>query len=172
MRVATLIGTAALLVSTTAQAQTVSYDYDRTADFSAIRTYAWVGGNLEDELNHQRVLHAVDAQLSAKGLRRVEASDHPDVVLAYHAAFGREVQVSGSGWGGYRLSRSGSARVEEVLVGALALQIADAQTGNLVWRGMAQRDVDTDATPEQRDKNINKAVEKLLKHYPSSTKHS
>ena len=169
MRFATLIGTAALLASTTAQAQTVTYDYDRSADFGAIKTYAWVGGNLEDELNHQRVVHAVDAQLAGKGLRKVEPDEHPDVVLAYHAAFGREVQVSGSGWNGYRLSRTGSARVEEVLVGALALQFADARTGDVVWRGMASRDVDVDASPEQRDKNITKAVEKLLKHYPKNS---
>ena len=90
-------------------------------------------------------------------------------MLAYHAAFGREVQVSGSGWNGYRLSRTGSARVEEVLVGALALQFADARTGDVVWRGMASRDVDVDASPEQRDRNITKAVEKLLKHYPRNS---
>ena len=166
MRFATLIGTAGLLLATAAQAQTVTYDLDRSADFGAIRTYAWVGGNLEDELNHQRVVHAFDAELSSKGLRKVGADEHPDVVIAYHAAFGREMQVSGSGWNGYRLSRAGTARVEEVVVGALALQMADARTGSVIWRGMATRDVDVDASPEQREKNIAKAVEKLLKHYP------
>ena len=55
----------------------MTYDYDRSADLSAIKTYAWVGGNLEDELNDQRVVHAVDAQLAVKGLRRVEPSEHP-----------------------------------------------------------------------------------------------
>ena len=169
MRVATLIGTAALLLSTTARAQTVSYDYDRNADLGAIRTYAWVGGNLEDELNHQRVVRAFDAQLAAKGLRKVEATEQPDVVIAYHAAFGREVQVTGSGWNGYRVSRAGTARIEEVVVGSLALQLADARTGNVVWRGMATRDVDLDASPEQREKNIAKAVEKMLKYYPKNS---
>ena len=169
MRFATLIGTAALMLSTTARAQTVTYDYDRSADFGAIKTYAWVGGNLEDELNHQRVVRAVDAQLAVKGLQKVDASANPDVVIAYHAAFGREVQVSGSAWGGYRLTRTGSARVQEVVVGALALQFANARTGDVVWRGMASRDVDVDASPDQRDKNINKAVEKLLKHYPRNS---
>jgi hypothetical protein len=169
MRFATLIGTAGLLLATTAQAQTVTYDLDRNVDFGAIRTYAWVGGNLEDELNHQRVVHAFDAQLAAKGLRKVAATEHPDVVIAYYAAFGREVQVTGSGWSGYRVSRAGTARVEEVVVGSLALQMADARTGDVVWRGMATRDVDVDASPEQREKNIAKAVEKLLKHYPKNS---
>jgi hypothetical protein len=34
---------------------------------------------------------------------------------------------------------------------------------------VATRDLDVKATPEQREKNINKAVEKLFKHYPPAS---
>lgn len=169
MRIATLIGAASLLLSTAAWAQDVSYDYDKARDFTSFKTYAWVRGtNLSDELNHQRVVDAIDAQLAAKGLRKVERGGNPDVLVAYHAAFGRDLQVNGSGWGGYRVNRAGSARVEEVVVGALGVEIADAKTGAVVWHGVAKKDIDVKASPEKREKNINKAVEKLLKSYPAS----
>jgi hypothetical protein len=64
-------------------------------------------------------VRAVDAQVSAWGFSKVEAAGHPDVLVAYHASFDRNLEINASGWGGYRLAgpRSGTARVEEVVVG-------------------------------------------------------
>jgi hypothetical protein len=167
---ATLVGTLGLtLMSSAASAQDVSYDYDRQADFSRLKTYAWVPGtNLRDELNHKRIVDAIDAQLVMKGFTRVDSPDQADVLVSYHTAFGSELQINtlGTGWGGYRLSRSGSARVEEIVTGTLAVVMMDAKSRSLIWRGIASKEVDTDASPEKRDKNINKAAEKLFKKYP------
>jgi hypothetical protein len=171
MRLATIIGTAGLLLSTAAQAQDVTYDYDKSADFAALKTYAWVRGTpVGDELNHKRIVAAVDAQLAAKGLRPVEPGGTPDVLVAYHAIFGREVEVTGmsSGWGGYRwgAGRSGSARAQEILVGALVVDVVDARSRSIVWRGVASKEVDVKASPEKREKNNNTAAAKLFQHYP------
>jgi hypothetical protein len=167
---ATLVGTLGLtLLGSSASAQDVSYDYDRHADFSRLKTYAWVPGtNLRDELNHKRIVDAIDAQLVMKGLTRVDSPDQADVLVSYQTAFGSELEINayGSGWGGYRLSRTGRARVEEVVTGTLAVVIMDAKSRSLIWRGMASKEVDVDASPEKRDKNINKAAEKLFKKYP------
>jgi hypothetical protein len=160
-----------VLFGTVAFAQSVTYDFDSTADFSRLKRYAWVPGtNLSDELNHKRVVSALDAQLAAKGLSRVEAATEADVLVAYHASFDRDLQLSGfsSGWGGYRFgpARSGSARMEAILVGTLAVDIVDAASKTIVWRGIATKDIDVTASPEKRDKNIKRAVEKLFKNYP------
>jgi hypothetical protein len=171
-RIKTVVATVGLaLLSTTASAQNVSYDFDKGTDFSGLKTYAWVRGvNLKDELNHERIVDAVDAQLAAKGLDKLEPSANPDVLVAYHAAFASDLQVSGSssGLAGYRVGtlRSGSGRVGEILVGTLVIDVVDAKTGDIVWRGIARKDVDVDASPEKREKNINRAVEKLFKKYP------
>jgi hypothetical protein len=168
MRVATLIGTAGLLMSTSAWAQDVSYDYDKSVNFAALKSYAWApDGNIQDELTHKRIVAAVDAQLAAKGLRRVEAGATPDVIVAYRAGVRQELQVNG--YGAYRLNRWNSARVEQVPVGALLVELLDAKTRNVVWHGMATKDLDVDASPEKREKNINQAAEKLFKNYPPST---
>ena len=93
-----------------------------------------------------------------------------DVLVAYGAGFDRNLGISGSssGWGGavYRGNRTGSARTEEILTGTLVVAMVDPETKSIVWRGTATRDVDQNASPEKRDKNINKAVAKLFEHYP------
>jgi hypothetical protein len=171
-RIAALIGTVLLaLTSSTAFAQDVTYDFDKSADFSQLHSYLWVRGTpVNDELNHKRIVEAIDQQLKSKGLEKVEASEGPDVYVAYHAAFSTDLEVKGfsSGWGGYRFgpARSGTARVEEILIGTLVVDIVDAKTGTILWRGVATKELDVKASPEKRDKNINRAAEKLLKNYP------
>jgi Domain of unknown function (DUF4136) len=171
-RISILMGTALLaLTSTTAVAQDVTYDFDTSADFSRLHSYVWVRGTpVNDELNHKRIVDAIDKQLAAKGLGKAEGGANVEAFVAYHAAFSRDLQVNGfsSGWGGYRFgpARSGSARVEEILIGTLVVDIIDAKTGTILWRGIATKELDVRASPEKRDKNINRAAEKLFKNYP------
>ena len=70
----------------------------------------------------------------------------------------------GGGWG------TTSVRVNEILVGTLMIDIADQRKGEMVWRGVGVKEVDTDAKPEKRDKSIQKAVQKILKNYPPKVK--
>jgi len=109
---------------------------------------------------------AVDAQLAAKGMRPVEAGATPDLIVTYRAGVRQELEVNG--YTGYRLNRWSSARVEQVPVGALLVEMLNAKTKEVVWRGVATKDLDVDASPEKREKNINKAAEKLFKKYPPS----
>ena len=73
------------LASATASAQKVTYDYDKATDFTKIRTYAWVHTReeVQDELNHKRIVAAVDSQLAAKGLTKVQEGGMADVLVAY-----------------------------------------------------------------------------------------
>jgi hypothetical protein len=172
MRLQTFATTAALAaLGTIAFAQNVTYDFDRSVDFGRLRSYSWIRGTvLNDQLNHGRIVRAVDAQLSLKGLAKVEQSARPDVLVAYHATFDRNLEINGfsSGWGPYRFggSRSGMARAEEILVGTLAVDVVDAKTNTIVWRGLASKDIDVKASPEKREKNINQTVGKLFKNFP------
>ena len=160
-----------MLLGTMALAQNITYDFDRTANFAAFRTYAWVPGLVTiDELNHMRVVNAVNAQLAAKRLRVVSRTEQPDLLVAYHATFDKDLQISGfsSGWGPYRfgINRSGVARAEEILTGTLAVDLVDSRTNTIVWRGTASKDIDTKADPRKRERNLMKAAERLFKNYP------
>jgi Domain of unknown function (DUF4136) len=166
---------AALLAPTLAMAQKVSYDYDKTANFAAFKTYAHKEGTkVGQPLIDDRIVAAIDAQLAAKGLTKVESD--PDAVVVYHIAFDKEKDIStfssgyGGGYGRYGYGMGGmsstSTQVRDILIGTLVIDIADAKQSKMAWRGMATKEVKTQADPEKRDKSINKAVEKIFKKYP------
>jgi Domain of unknown function (DUF4136) len=101
MRIATFATCVWLtLLGTMSLAQSVTYDYDRAAKSSNYKTYAWTRGTeLADDLNHARVVRAIDAALSAKGVARVEPAGNPDVLVAYHASFAKNLEITGSAAG-------------------------------------------------------------------------
>src|SRR5262245_58303174 len=157
MRKSTIITATLMLASTIALAKDVTYDFNKTTNFAHFKTYAWIAGtSLKDELNHNRIVSAVDAQLAAKGLAKVQSTEKADVLVAYHASFDRNLEINAfsTGWGPYGLGghRSGSARASEIVVGTLVLDIVDASTKAIVWRGTASKDLDPKASPEKRDK--------------------
>ena len=176
MRMNTLVPMLGLaLASATASAQKVTYDYDKATDFTKVRTYAWVHSReeVQDELNHKRIVAAVDSQLSAKGLTKVREGGMADVLVAYGVGLDRNLEIEGSSsnWGGplYRGNRTGSARTQQVVTGTLVVAMADPETKSVIWRGVASKDLDENASPEKRDKNLNKAAEKMFEHYPTTT---
>ena len=158
------------LLGTTVLAQNVTTDYDRSANFASFKTYAWIRGTeAPDPLNHRRIVQSIDGQLAQEGLRLVDETADPDVLVAYHVNLDRELQITGisSGWGAYRWgNRSGMARAEDITVGTLVVDMIDADTRTIVWRGTASKDVDQGASAEKRDQNARKAMEKLFKNYP------
>jgi hypothetical protein len=165
---ATALGIA--MLGTIVAAQSVNYDYDRAVDFSRYKTYAWVRGtDLRDELNHKRVVRAVDIQLLSKGLNRVEEDGIADVLVSYHASGDENLQITGfsTGLGGPRFGNvSGTATTQRIVTGTLIVDIKEAKTRALVWRGLAEHDLDPSAKPEKRERNIAKAAEKIFKNYP------
>jgi hypothetical protein len=161
-RSAYLAGACLTLLATMALARSVPYEYDHAANFSKYKTFAWTRGtNLTDELNHTRVVRAIDAALVAKGLVRVESSATPDALVAYHASFDLE-RFSGSGSTGL----GGSLRMHSVLVGTLIVEISDARTNTIVWRSLVSSDLRPYETSDGRGRKIAKAVEKMFKNYP------
>ena len=176
MRMRIVVATVSLmLVGAAALAQSVTYDYDKSADFTRVKTYAWTRGTpLSDDLNHKRVMRAIDDQLTLKGMTRVANRADADVLIAYHARFDRNLDITGSssGWGPYGLGggRFGSARVGEVTVGTLLVEMRSADADSIVWRAAASADMNPAMSPEKREKSLNKATEKLFKHYPPKRK--
>ena len=177
LRTTTLLCTAGLmLLARGAAAQDVSYDYDQRANFAAYRTYAWVGGtNVADDLNHARIVAAVDRQLAAKGLTQVDSTGNPDVLVLYRVALTEDLEINGydnrgpgpwGGWGGGWVR----ARTERVTVGTLVVGMIDAKTRSMVWRTAATKDLDLGDNPEKWEKKLNKAVEKMFKRYPGPTR--
>ena len=163
-------------------AQKVSYDYNKAANFAAFKTYAHKDGTkVGQPLIDDRIVAAIDAELAAKGLTKSEAN--PDVFVVYHMAFDKQKDIStyssgygggygpyGWGWGGGWSGGTTTTQVRDILVGTLVVDIADAKKNELAWRGMATKEVNTQANPEKRDKSINNAMKKVFKNYPPKQK--
>ena len=176
-------GLIALLIPVAALAQKVSYDFDKTANFSAFKTYAHKDGTkVGQPLIDERIVAAIDEQMAAKGFTKAEAN--PDVFVVYHMAFDKQQDIStyssgygggygayGWGWGGgFGASGTSTTQVRDILIGTLVVDLADAKKGQLAWRGMGVKEVKTQADPEKRDKSINEALKKIFKNYPPKQK--
>jgi hypothetical protein len=167
-----------------ALAQDVRYNFDKTADFASFKTYKWVvikGATPLSDLADKQIKAAVDAQLAKKGLTKTD-SDTADLYIGYQAAVGQEKEYTsfdtgwgyGPGWygGGWYGGGGGmtSGTTTTIYVGQLALDMYSPKPHSLIWRGNASKTLDTEAKPEKQEKNLNKAVEKMLKNYPPKVK--
>ncbi len=175
-----------LMASGGALAQKVTNDWDKAVDFSKYKTYAWVKGTpARNQRNDERIVRAIEGQLAAKGLQKVESVANPDLVVAYHAAVAEDTQFDtrdtgswgyGSGWRyGYgRMSTTtvggmSTTTVTKILIGQLVVDLGDVKDKELIWRGTAS-DTVSGKDWEKAEKTINKAVEKLFKKYPTPAK--
>ena len=172
-----------LLVASTAVSQDVRYNFDKSADFSKFKTYKWVSikdAAQLDELTDKQIKAALDAELARKGLTKIDG-DNADLFAGYQTAIGTEKQFTSynnnwgygpgwyrGGWYGYPGGGITTGQTSTIYVGQLALDLYDSSNHSLVWRGTATKTLNMNAKPEKRQKNLDKAVAKLMKSYPPS----
>lgn len=174
-----------LLSASAAIAQDVHYNFDKGADFSKFKTYKWVAlkdATPVDDLTDRQIRASLDAELSRKGLTKTDV-DSADLFVGYQTAMGTEKQFTsyntdwgyGRGWyrgGWYSYPGGGTTtgQTSTIYVGQLAVDMYDSANHDLVWRGVASKTLNPTAKPDKRQKNLDKAVAKLMKSYPPSGK--
>jgi hypothetical protein len=180
-----------LLFAGSAMAQTLKVNWHTDAPFADYRTYAWRPSKQPGSHFYQQwVEKDVDAELAQKGLRMVEASQHPDLYVYYHMV-DQEVMDStttddgfgmgGGGWGGWggwggmggMMGGMGmdmaQTDAEPRMMGILAVDMGDVKKKELVWRGQAT--VDSISDKQKGDeKQVLQSVKKMFKQYPPEHK--
>ena len=174
------ISTTAALLSAPASAQDVSYEVHRGQNFSELRTFSIRETPPADvrafrtgwdrAIDREDTNAAVSAQLQARGLRRDDV--HPDVYVTTHREFVTEYYPNGwPGWGygywghyGY-----GSYHAEPVVSSTLFVDVRSAETDQLLWRGISERNFNPTSSPDHRLRRIKKEVSKMFRTYPSGT---
>ena len=163
----------ALLILAPAFGQKVTRDWDRSANFEQYQTYAWAEGtDIPNPLMHQRVIAAIDYQLSMKGLLKQDSN--PDMYVAYHANSSEQVILDttswgygyGSGWrgrGGYG-GGSSTTTMRTYNKGTLVIDMWSTKAKQILWRGTITNTIAD--KPEKNEKRINKGTEKLFKKFP------
>jgi hypothetical protein len=148
-----------LLMVCSGLSQNVDFRFDKSADFSKFKTYKWwvtpKKGAPIDNLTDEQIKATVDAALAQKGLNKVD-TDTADLLIDYQT---RE-QITENA------PRVADQQVETVYEGDLAIDMYTPANHNLVWRGVASKALDPNAKPEKRQKNLTKAVAKLMANYP------
>src|SRR5262252_7819693 len=131
-----LVMLTALLVA----AQEVRTDYDHSFNFSQLKTFAVkIGTSWGNPLTEQRAKDAVTQQLTAKGWTVADEST-ADAIVILHGATKSEKSLDtfysggGWGWGGGMATTT----VNTVHVGSAVVDIFDAKTKKLIFRGTAQ----------------------------------
>ena len=162
--------------------QDVRYNFDRKADFSKFKSYKWItikNAAPVDELMNKQIVDTIDTELGAKGLKKV-TEDSADLYIGYQTGVDKEKEFTSysSGWGygpGWRGGWYGpggmtTGSTSTISIGQLALDIYDSANHSLVWRGAVSKTINPNAKPDKQQRNLEKAVAKLLKSYPPKEK--
>ena len=168
------LAAAALLAGSGCSSITTTVDYDPATNFASYKTYAFKDVHGRGEFQMKRVEAAIEKSLAAKGLAKTDgkADVKPDLWVVLHARLKNDKQItsynSGWGWGwrGWGGGGYSTARVYNVPVGTLVVDLVDTKEKELVWRGAASRDVSSNETPQDRVEITQKAIDKLFEGFP------
>jgi hypothetical protein len=157
-----------------ALAQQVKTDFDHQANFSQYKTYSWQEIKPANSLWDARIKSAVDAQLAAKGWTQVDNGGDVAIVAIATTHTERTLQTfydgMGGGWRWRGLGGMGEATTTEqdYKEGTLLVDLYDAKTKQLIWRGSAEDTLSNKA--DKNEKNLVKGVAKMFKKFPPHAK--
>ena len=170
----TLCGLLALVLTTGCSSLRVTMDYSEAADFSQFQTFHFenTAGSLArmNPLAHQRIVNAIGRELEGHGFREVDSD--PDVFVTYYASSREEVVVNTTHMGYHRSSHwrwgggmtHSTTTVNTYTRGSLVIDMWDAKTDELVWRGTASDIIS--AHPERKAQTISRAIATMFLRYP------
>lgn len=180
---------AAMAVGVSACGASISSDRDPTVLIPVASTYSWgepgpreVAGERNPAVNNDivdnRIRTAIEQAMAAKGFRRVESGG--DFLVHYHigAAPRRDTVVSvnpplgarpflrcgalgcWNSWGWrYWGPPEVSVRVVPYYEGSLLIDLVQASSGKLAWRGVGREEVDK---PQVSENDINNSVKEII----------
>jgi len=160
--VRTVLVLMALFVAGSLLAREVAVDYDATVDFSKYKTFAWkVAAQAPNPSTHQRIVGAVEKELAAKGLKKVEKD--PDLWVSYSVVVKKEATSTDWDYGKFKFSGR-DVTYEKLARGTLVVDLIDGKGANLLWRGEATENIQPDAPPGEGV--IEKGVALMFKDFP------
>jgi hypothetical protein len=163
-------------------AQKVTYDFRKATNFAEVKSFAIQTGQLSDNpLVNERIINDLTGELTVLGLKRTA---NPDVYFVpsmstemrkevttytsaygygysgYYGAYGWHDPYGAYGWGPI------SHEIRDVRYDTLRIDMIDAKTGELLWRGQGVKRVNPGWKPEKVDRKVNQLVTKVLANFP------
>lgn len=168
----TAMALSALMLSGCATMQVGSF-VERGADLTRYHTYHWAPADAQstgdprldnNEFFRNRLQAQVDERLGAQGFEKT-AAPGPDLMVHYHASVAQEINANGVD------QPNVSCEDCEPYVydaGTIVVDLVDARTNRLVWRGWAEGSIDG-AIDDQTfmERRIDEAVARIMERLPS-----
>jgi Domain of unknown function (DUF4136) len=193
MQVRTLILGGLLAVAsfatTGAQKLDIETHRDPKADFTTVKTYAWLppvpvipdrppdavsDPTLSQDALRPHLIAAVDQQLAARGLTQTDQAS-ADVHVASYALLTSNVSQTYvgeyygyvTGWGSPiapGLAPSTSSTIYQK--GTVVIDLVQRATNRAIWRAVVSARIDQERTLKQRVERVNKAVDRMFEKFP------
>ena len=176
LRFASIVGVVwATLVLAGCATMRVGSFVERGTNLTAYRTYAWASDAQlstgdprldNNEFFQARLQAAVEKGLGARGLEKAE-SGQADFVLHYHASMTQKVDAGGVD---AKYGYCEDCRPSVFDAGTLTLDVVDARTNKLAWRGWAQSTFDGVVDNQQwLERRVDESVGRILRTFPVRT---
>ena len=155
----------------------VSSHVDRTINFAQFATFGWGAadalptGDPRLDANpffRDYLMGAVERQLATRGYRRA-ADDRPQLLIHYHANVTQRFEVHGMEPSNYpNCYPNCEPAVAEYEEGTIVIDVVDAATNTLVWRGWAQDNVRGFIDSQDRmQRQIERSMKKVFEQFPA-----
>ena len=170
-----------MLLAGPAFAQKIYVQYDPEYMTGGIETFGWKSTEetsvaKDNPLLHSRILNGIEYHLSLGGFSEVESD--PDVWVTYHTSAKEKVVLNTDHWGygypsswgyygqaypygGYSASTTTVSTYEK---GTLIVDVWDAKSNQLIWRGIAANIAVTDNTAKM-EKKIDTSLRKIVEEW-------
>jgi hypothetical protein len=165
------VALSALTATACATMQVSSY-VERGMDVTRYRTYHWAPADTQatgdprldnNEFFRDRIQSQVDRRLGDRGFEKTAAGE-PDLVVHYHASVSQEINANGVDQPNVTCE---SCEPYVYDAGTIVVDLVDARTRRLVWRGWAEGSIDG-AIDDQTflERQIDEAVARIIGQLP------
>jgi Domain of unknown function (DUF4136) len=160
----------AMLACTITPAQDVTTNSMPGVEFTKYHNYKWVpidGAVQPNQIVDAQIKRSIDSQLGTKGLSKTDG-EKADLLIGYQVSIDQEKQWNAYGMGGGVRWGGGMATAQQstISTGTLVLDMYDPSNKQLVWTGRVSKTLDPSANQGKKQKNLDKATQKLLKAFP------
>ena len=160
----------ALAVTACATTNTRSF-VERGSDVALYRTYAWGAANVQatgdprldnNQFFGERIEAAVERQLAARGFERTAGV--PDLLVRYYASVEQQVNADGAD---RPYVACEDCRPFVFDAGTIVIDLIDARTKRLVWRGWDEGSIDGVINNQVwMEKRVDESVARILGQLP------
>lgn len=178
-----------LIVVTSCASIKVAADYDKNANFTEFKTFAFFKNGIDkaeiSDLDKRRILRAIEAELLSKGFTK---SENPDLLVSLFTKSNQRVDVYNNSWGlnnwgwggfgpwggfggfgpGWGWGWNQQPAVSTNTEGVLFIDLIDAKKKELIWQGMGTGFLSRNM--DKKEERIKEFVSSIMEKYPPANK--